>query len=95
MLVWSGCKQTESTAIYSTVSILVIPWKKAGSHDYGRQEGKIRVAGCSNFTAEQLTSALGLSERHGWTRMEITSLITIWLHARPRETFYRYVASSR
>ena len=34
--------------------------------------GKIRVAGCSNFTAEQLTSALGLSERHGWTRMEIT-----------------------
>jgi 1-deoxyxylulose-5-phosphate synthase len=36
------------------------------------KSGKIRVAGCSNFTAEQLTSALELSERHGWTRMEIT-----------------------
>ena len=36
------------------------------------KSGKIRVAGCSNFTAEQLTGALDLSERHGWTRMEIT-----------------------
>jgi aryl-alcohol dehydrogenase-like predicted oxidoreductase len=36
------------------------------------KNGKIRVAGCSNFTSEQLTSALDLSERHGWTRMEIT-----------------------
>lgn len=36
------------------------------------RSGKIRVAGCSNFTAEQLTAALDLSGRHGWTRMEIT-----------------------
>jgi 1-deoxyxylulose-5-phosphate synthase len=36
------------------------------------KNGKIRVAGCSNFTAGQLTHALDLSERHGWTRIEIT-----------------------
>jgi len=34
--------------------------------------GKIQVAGCSNFTAEQLNTALNLSERHGWARMEVT-----------------------
>jgi len=36
------------------------------------KSGKICVAGCSNFTVEQLTSALDLSARHGWIRMEIT-----------------------
>ena len=36
------------------------------------KNGKIRVAGCSNFSAEQLADALALSKRHGWIRMEIT-----------------------
>lgn len=36
------------------------------------KNGTIRVAGCSNFSAEQLSNALDLSKRHGWTRMEIT-----------------------
>ena len=32
------------------------------------RSGKIRYIGCSNYSAWQLTKALGCSERHGWER---------------------------
>ena len=35
------------------------------------QEGKIRVAGCSNFSADCLSRALDISERQGLTRLRI------------------------
>src|SRR5207253_6623893 len=35
------------------------------------QSGKVRVAGCSNFTAEQLRSALELSQSDGLVRLEV------------------------
>jgi 1-deoxyxylulose-5-phosphate synthase len=33
--------------------------------------GKIRVAGCSNFTADQLRQALTITQQHGFTRLEV------------------------
>lgn len=32
--------------------------------------GKVRYIGCSNFAAWQLAVALGLSDRHGWARLD-------------------------
>jgi aryl-alcohol dehydrogenase-like predicted oxidoreductase len=32
------------------------------------RSGKVRYIGCSNYTAWQLTWALGMSERHGWSK---------------------------
>jgi aryl-alcohol dehydrogenase-like predicted oxidoreductase len=34
------------------------------------QQGKVRVIGASNFTAERLTSALQVSKQHGWPRYQ-------------------------
>ncbi len=39
------------------------------------QEGKIRVAGCSNFSADYLSHALDISEQHGLTRLRIVQPI--------------------
>src|SRR5882672_10985046 len=34
------------------------------------QEGKVRVIGCSNFTAERIKESLAASRKHGWLRYE-------------------------
>jgi aryl-alcohol dehydrogenase-like predicted oxidoreductase len=34
------------------------------------QQGKVRVIGCSNFTAERTTESLTASGKHGWPRYE-------------------------
>jgi aryl-alcohol dehydrogenase-like predicted oxidoreductase len=34
------------------------------------QQGKVRVIGCSNFTAERVKESLAASQKHGWARYE-------------------------
>src|SRR6516162_9917525 len=34
------------------------------------RQGKVRYLGCSNYPAWQVALALGISERHGWTRFD-------------------------
>ncbi len=34
------------------------------------QQGKVRVIGCSNFTAERTNESLAASRKHGWARYE-------------------------
>jgi aryl-alcohol dehydrogenase-like predicted oxidoreductase len=34
------------------------------------QQGKVRVIGCSNFTAERIKESLAASRKHGWPRYE-------------------------
>src|SRR3981081_1245038 len=34
------------------------------------QQGKLRVIGCSNFTAERIRDSLAVSRKHGWARYE-------------------------
>ena len=34
------------------------------------QQGKVRVIGCSNFTAERTNESLAASRKHGWPRYE-------------------------
>jgi aryl-alcohol dehydrogenase-like predicted oxidoreductase len=34
------------------------------------QQGKVRVTGCSNFTAERTKESLAVSAKHGWPRYE-------------------------
>jgi aryl-alcohol dehydrogenase-like predicted oxidoreductase len=34
------------------------------------QQGKVRVIGCSNFTAERIRESLAASRKHGWPRYE-------------------------
>ncbi|HSK43673.1 MAG TPA: aldo/keto reductase, partial [Candidatus Binatia bacterium] len=34
------------------------------------QQGKVRVIGCSNFTAERVRESLAASRKHGWPRYE-------------------------
>jgi len=34
------------------------------------QQGKVRVIGCSNFTAERTSESLAASRKHGWPRYE-------------------------
>jgi aryl-alcohol dehydrogenase-like predicted oxidoreductase len=34
------------------------------------QQGKVRVIGCSNFTAERIRESLAVSRKHGWPRYE-------------------------
>jgi aryl-alcohol dehydrogenase-like predicted oxidoreductase len=34
------------------------------------QQGKVRVIGCSNFTAERIRESLGTSQKHSWPRYE-------------------------
>ncbi len=39
--------------------------------DQGKESGKIRCSGCSNFSADQLSAALGLSRENGLPRLEV------------------------
>jgi aryl-alcohol dehydrogenase-like predicted oxidoreductase len=34
------------------------------------EQGKVRVIGCSNFTAERINESLAVSRKHGWSRYE-------------------------
>jgi len=34
------------------------------------RQGKVRYVGCSNYAAWQVAQALGISDRHGWSRFE-------------------------
>ena len=43
--------------------------------DQGEKAGKIRCSGCSNFSAEQLSEALGLNREKGLTRLEVVQPI--------------------
>ena len=42
--------------------------------------GKIRVAGCSNFTADQLRRALNITQRYGFTRLEVIQPVYNLVH---------------